>query len=370
MFYYKTFVLNELTQVDISLLMAVGSMSLLLFDFPSGNISDIMGRKKAAGIGIALWGIGLCSFSVSNSFYYFLISIIIFNLGIALESGSLTSWLHSYLVKNKATDMWDKAVSDVTFYQNFIKFFLNGVLLILVSMIKFNIIFISGIILILLGIFVFWWKKEEENYGRNNNLISSVIDNFKFIFKNHSIKKLVIIKFMSGIFLASFLLVYPYKFINQFKFDEEILPYMYFGLNFAMVLGSYIYKKFLLNRFLINRIYKSNIILGLLSALLVVFANNLIMFFLGIVLFEIFFVINMTSFGTLQYNYFPDDKKTAMVSALSSIGSLSSALSFIVVGIFLENPQYMLFLGVLVLGSSLCILFSMNGLEKEQSKVR
>lgn len=46
MFYYKIFVSNGLSQIDISRLMSIGSLSILIFDFPSGNISDKIGRKK------------------------------------------------------------------------------------------------------------------------------------------------------------------------------------------------------------------------------------------------------------------------------------------------------------------------------------
>lgn len=368
MFYYKIFASNNLNQRNISILMSVGSLSLLIFDFPSGNISDRIGRKKTAGIGIFLWGIGICIFSIANSYYYFLIAIIIFNLGVALESGSLTSWLHTYLVKKASVNLWDKVMADISIYENFVKFFLNGILLILVSFIKFNIIFIASLILIFLGIFIFFWKKDEENYGTGSNIISSIINNFKTIFTNDSIRKLAIIKFLSSIFLTTFLLVYPYKFINQFNFSEELLPYIYFILNFIMFLSSFIYRKFLLNKFTTYKIYKGNILLGMLSILFILISNNLIVFFIGIILFELFFIINIITFGTIQYSYFPEDKKSAMVSALSSVGSLSSSLDFIIIGVFLENQKYLIFLGLIVFICTTLIILLINKLENIKQK--
>ena len=194
MFYYKIFVSNGLSQINISMLMSVASLTILIFDFPSGNISDRIGRKKSAGIGVLIWGIGLCMFSISKTFNSFLITIIIFNFGAALDSGSLSSWLHTYLLERNAINLWGKAMADISVYENFIKFFLNGILLVLVSFIEFNIILFSGVILILLGIFIIIWRKNEENKGTNSNLAKSIIDNFKTIFKNTQIRKLAIIK--------------------------------------------------------------------------------------------------------------------------------------------------------------------------------
>ncbi len=363
MFYYKIFVSNGLSQINISMLMSVASLTILIFDFPSGNISDRIGRKKSVGIGVLIWGIGLCMFSISKTFNSFLIAIIIFNLGAALDSGSLSSWLHTYLLERNAINLWGKAMADISVYENFVKFFLNGILLVLVSFIEFNIILFSGVILILLGIFIIIWRKNEENKGTNSNLAKSIIDNFKTIFKNTQIRKLAIIKFLSSIFLTSFLLIYPYKFINQFKFSENFLPYLYFIFNFIILLGSNIYSKFLLNKFRIKNIYICNIIVGMSSILLISFSNNLPIFFIGITLFELFFIINIISFNTIQYSYFPKDKKSAMVSALSSINALSSSLTFMLVGIFLENTKYLIFLGIIVFLCSMLIIFLMNKLD-------
>lgn len=303
-------------------------------------------------------------FSISKSFCAFLIAIIIFNLGVAIQSGSLISWLHTYLIEKNSIDLWAKVMANISSYENFVKFFLNGFFLVLASFIKFNIIFISGVILIFLGIFIIIWKSEEENRIVNSKLglIEMVIENFKTIF-NNNIRKLVIIKFISSIFLTSFLLVYPYKFINEFKFSEDFLPYLYFIFNFIMLLSSNIYNKFLLDRFKIKSIYKGNIIMGMLSILLILFSKKLILFFIGIILFELFFTINIITFGTIQYSYFPEDKKSAMVSALSAIGSLSSSLAFMIVGIFLENVRYLIFLGIIVLICSILIIFLMNKLD-------
>lgn len=366
MFYYKSFIASGLSKMEISFLMSMGSICLLVFDFPSGNISDAIGRKKSVGIGVILWGIGLYLFSISNSFLYFAISIIVFNLGVALESGSLGAWLHTYLVKKDKVDLWDEAVACMTFNQNFVKFFLNGVFLILASTIHLNLLSVSGIVLIILGFFTLFWNKKEENYGAKKTLGNAIIDNIKYVFKDSKIKKLATIKLFSSIFLTSFLLIFPYRFTEIFHLDKELLPYTYFGLNFVMFLSSYLYKKILYKRFEINDIYITNIVVGAISLLLILFANNMYVFFAGITIFELFFVINLITFGTFQYDYISDENKSAMLSVLSSIGSLSSSILFLVVGFFLEHQSYVGGLGGLIILLSIGIIITKKRLQSDK----
>lgn len=364
MFYYKSFISNGLNTMDISLLMSLSSISLLIFDFPSGNISDHIGRKKSAGIGIILWGIGLYFFSISKFFIHFAISIILFSLGIALESGSLQAWLHTYLSKKDKLNLWNDAVSYISFNKNFIKFFLNGIFLGLASILKFNLLSISGIILIFLGIYTLIWNKNEENYGTKKNLNIAILDNFKYIFKKNYIQKLTIIKLLSSIFLTSFLLIFPYRFTTFFNLDKELLPYTYFLLNFVMFFSSYLYKNFLSKKFEIYNIYISNIFIGAFSLIMILFSTNIYLFFIGIICFEIFFIINITTFSIFQFDYLSDENKSAMLSVLSSIGSLSSSILFIIIGFLLKNVKYMFIISILIIIMSLMIIITTKNLQK------
>ena len=80
-------------------------------------------------------------------------------------------------------------------------------------------------------------------------------------------------------------------------------------------------------------------------------------------LFELFFTINNITFVTLQYNYFNEDKKTAMASALSSIGSLSIFLAFYDSrGIFRKCKIFNIFRANVFI-CSILIIFLANKLE-------
>lgn len=55
-------ILMSLRGVDafqISIVFAVSSLSMAVFDYPSGNLSDIYGRKRMTAAGFIVWGAGL-----------------------------------------------------------------------------------------------------------------------------------------------------------------------------------------------------------------------------------------------------------------------------------------------------------------------
>ncbi|MGL4382497.1 MAG: MFS transporter [Bacilli bacterium] len=358
MFYYKTFDTFGLGPFAISKLMAIASLSLLLFDFPSGNVSDIIGRKRSSGIGLLIWGIGLIAFSLSSSFIEFMISIIIFNLGVALNSGSLMSWLHSYLEDKGELHQWKYIVSKIFYRSDIIKFILNAIVIVSFSFISFNILLLSGLVLIVTGLYILYWKKDEDNYGfRHINIFNAIWENSKYIIFNNTMRNIMIIKFLSGIFLTSFLLIYPYRLINYFGFSNNILPYLYFIFNFTIMLTSYVYSRYIINNFKLENIYIFNLIVGVSSIIIFTFTTSLPLFIVGLFLFEIFFTINITSFKTIEFDLYPTKRKAALASAIGSIGSLSSSVFFIVIGLLLDYEDYM-YLLILLLLLTLYVLIS------------
>ncbi len=245
MFYYKTFDTYGLSSIEISRLMSIASLSLLIFDFPSGNIADKIGRKKSSGIGVIIWGIGLLFFSLSTAYNSFMVSIIIFNLGVALNSGSLTAWLHEYLRTTNEQNYWATIISKISHFSNVVKFVLNVLVLLFATVFDINILLYCGVILILFGIAVLIWSFQDDNWGDKQAKITfSIISNIKNIFKIPEVRKIAIVKFLSSIFLSSFLLIYPYRFLSVYGFSNNLLPYLYFMFNFFIVSGSFLYNNF------------------------------------------------------------------------------------------------------------------------------
>lgn len=88
-------ILLSLRGVDafqISIVFAVSSLSMAIFDYPSGNLSDIYGRKRMTAAGFIVWGAGLGIFAAADGLALFIAASIVMSLGVAMISGSPQAW--------------------------------------------------------------------------------------------------------------------------------------------------------------------------------------------------------------------------------------------------------------------------------------
>ncbi len=361
-FYYYTLDINGISPTKISYIMAAASITLLIFDFPSGNLSDIFGRKRCAGIGRIVWGGGLVCFGLSTSFLTFLLSIVILNIGVALNSGSISTWAHEFLCRRDKEDIWPRIVGKTSSISNLIKLVINFLFLFIFTFVYFNIFTYIGIFLIVLGIATLLSYKKDENYGnKKEDILESIKGNIVHIKENKNIRTISFINVLSSIFLAGFLILMPYKFTEILNYNSSYLPYLFFACTFFIYIGTLIYGK-LIKKNSVEKVYKFNLIFGVIANIIFYFSNNILIFIFGIFLFEVFFIINTITSSSWVYNYLTNDNKSSMISAISALSSASSAIYFIIVGALLEyNLKFIL---LLILMSIIFILALYNKLPK------
>ena len=87
----------SLTQ--IMLLQATYSITVALFEIPSGYIADIFGRKKAIIFSTIFSFVGYLIFSNFSSFYLFAIAEILVGIGGSLMSGSDSAIIYDTLLE-------------------------------------------------------------------------------------------------------------------------------------------------------------------------------------------------------------------------------------------------------------------------------
>lgn len=68
--------------LQISIIFAVSSLSLAIFDYPSGNLSDLYGRKRLTAIGFIIWGGGLTVFAFAGNLAVYIVSAVVMSLGL------------------------------------------------------------------------------------------------------------------------------------------------------------------------------------------------------------------------------------------------------------------------------------------------
>lgn len=110
---------NGLNLQEIFLLKAVYSVSIVLFEIPSGYFSDVWGRKKTLLLGTILGAAGYFTYSLSHHFIAFLLAEILLGIGQSFISGSDSAMLYDSLYAEKKSDQYLKLEGRVTSIGNF-----------------------------------------------------------------------------------------------------------------------------------------------------------------------------------------------------------------------------------------------------------
>ncbi len=110
---------NGLSDFDIFILQAIYSCSVALLEIPSGYLADVVGRKKTLLTGAILGTIGFVIYSVSHSFWGFVLAEIILGLGGSCISGSDSALLYDTLVVLKKEQHYLQFEGRITSLGNF-----------------------------------------------------------------------------------------------------------------------------------------------------------------------------------------------------------------------------------------------------------
>lgn len=224
--------IKGLGPLQLSLVFAVSSLSLAVFDYPSGNLSDLYGRKKLTALGYFSWGIGLCLFAAAGSLALFLIAAVIMSFGVAMISGSPQAW---YIDQLEDLGMPEYKNVVLPRLSGFISAFaIAGALLAaLTSNIHLYLpVAVAGGIAIGLGIYA--WFRFSDNYGtRTESSIFKEVYVTSIEFMNNKMMMFVLLR---SIFSHAGLLVFLLTW-QVFGEQELHIPVRYFGILLIVFMG-------------------------------------------------------------------------------------------------------------------------------------
>ncbi|MFX1250402.1 MAG: MFS transporter [Promethearchaeota archaeon] len=90
--YIIIFYLNHISYTELGILFAISTVSIAVLDYPTGTLADTIGTKKVLFIAYLSFCISWIILCISNSFFGFLIAIVIAALGHSQLSGTLEAW--------------------------------------------------------------------------------------------------------------------------------------------------------------------------------------------------------------------------------------------------------------------------------------
>ncbi|MFX0062267.1 MAG: MFS transporter [Candidatus Hermodarchaeota archaeon] len=90
--YIIIFYLNHISYAELGILFAISTVCIAFLDFPTGTLADTIGTKKVLVVAYISFCISWIVLFISNSFFGFVIAIVIAALGHSQLSGTLEAW--------------------------------------------------------------------------------------------------------------------------------------------------------------------------------------------------------------------------------------------------------------------------------------
>ena len=247
---------HGLSLTEVMILQSIYSLTVALFEMPSGYIADIYGRKKSIILSTIFSFIGFLVFSFYGGFYYFAIAQVLIGIGGSLISGSDSAIIYDTLLETNKTKEYTKIEGKNYAIGNFSEAFAGILGGFLAAGSIYLPIYVQTFILFFSIPIAFTLVEPRINEEEKLDFsYSAIINIVKFsLIENTKLRWLIIYSAAMGIATLSM------AWLAQPFFKQADIPLAYFGilwatLNISAGLTSinshYIYKNLIKNKLLI-----------------------------------------------------------------------------------------------------------------------
>lgn len=226
--FFQSFGLN---MEDIYILQAVFGISMVLFEIPSGYLSDVWSRKKTLILGSAFYFGSFMWLNFCTTFFDFIIYEIICAIGISFISGTDFSILYDSMKdKHLERAFQAKAIAKMNFFslsgESLAALLASALILISINTVVWVQALASCIPLL---VCIFMTEPEFEKM-KSNNYWTNTKEVLYHLFKSNRLLLLIFINMVIWS-LSTFIAVWMYQ-----KYWEEInIPIFYFGIIWSIL---------------------------------------------------------------------------------------------------------------------------------------
>lgn len=310
------FLKKGLLMSQIVLMQSFFNLSMIIFEIPSGVMSDLYSRKKVYILSLVTLVITFSLIIFSKSLFWLSVAYVIYGVANALETGTIDVVLINSL-KNNETGL-QKFLKYQKQISTFSSILGSGIGFLLYFKIGVNIYFIS-ITLILINILLTTLFFSDENKKANENI------NFQ-IFKRHiaecisELKEKRVMKYyfiffgIIQIFIQSHFQLWQKLFLDK-GIGEKNFFVMYVLFQIIVIIA------YNTNILLINmkKLYLLLILIFLMVITVVVLKNNLIFTGIYLILCTFFFIINY--YFEFHFNKILSKEKISAITSMKSFFS-------------------------------------------------
>lgn len=327
---------RNLTIAQISRLFSIEQILLAIFDYPTGAISDKIGRKKIAAYGFIVWGLGIVEFAFATNFWMFLPSMILMALGLALISGAPASWLIdqmiAYGVYEKRRQILPKVQTCIRFFAiiaSVASYFLIDIENSLPIIVAGSVSIVAGIVALLVG---------EDNYGKvkGNNLLSTLHIEFKNFVKEKKLVLLSVRNVICYVSFVAFVLFWQIYATEVIGLKEKYLAFFLLIFMLLLMAGNYIVsivtKK--ISSFMTSIL---GIVISILGFMLLFGFQSILGFVIGASLIEFGFGVEQAATSTWICDYIKSETRATYSSIFSTIQAIGGFIITNLIGVVTEN---------------------------------
>lgn len=348
-------------------LQGIFALSVVIFEIPSGALSDTFKRRYVLAGGYLLIAIASVCYGLGRSFAAFAISEAIFGMGLAAISGSDTGLLYDTLAYYGRENRFKKIIgksSTLAFIVAMVSLPISGVIALYSLRWPLFIIGIISGIKIVISLLM-----EEKERVKSQSIQKATKSALKTLFKS---------KFLIGVLLAfiafsvaqrvAFWAYQPKLFSNGL--NSLHIGLIFAGMNLVAAIGSWLFAK-------IKEHHEDFLLLGFM--ILEIVSIFVLWYFDSLIILTTMFVVQLARGGrapivsTMIQRKATSDLRATIVSIYSSIGNL---LYFIVSLVFIlfntslsDSLISMLILStVIIIGFAVLVRNNRNGQNKEKEK--
>ncbi|KLO22414.1 MFS transporter [Marinitoga sp. 1197] len=350
---------------QIMLLQSIYSVSIFLFEVPTGSLADKVSRKFSLFLSGIFAALGLTLYIIFNSFLIFVLAEILFGIGLTLSSGADSALLYESLIKlNRKKDF--QVIEGKSNYYLFLGHAFGSILSsFLYSYNKFLPFWLSTLSVLIGSIAAFFFIETDREKSKHNYTIH-IFKSFKIAINTPRIVwALLYASFYGFIYRVGFWLYQPY--FSTINIDVKWYGVIFFGFNIIAAWASkYLSPKIKDTR--PRKVLLSLIMLMTLSFILpVIFISKLAIAFLALQQ-----IVRSLYRPTMNFyiNHQVEDKyRATVISMVSLAANLSFAILSPFIGMALDYKGT-IFTYILVGIISLTGTIELILLRKKQKKLK
>jgi MFS family permease len=220
---------NGLSMSQIFLLKSIYSIAMVATELPSGYLADVWGCRRTLLLGALLGTLGILIYSVSGTFYSFVVAEIILGIGFSFISGADSAMLYDSLKAENREDDYIKHEGRITSAGNFAEA-LAGVAGGLLATISLRTPYYFQIFIAAIAIPAAYFLKEPQHVQERIHLkMKEILSIVKLTYQQKEMRSAILISSFSGAATLT------YAWFVQPYFQEAGVPVSVFGILWTLL---------------------------------------------------------------------------------------------------------------------------------------